>query len=76
MCLDIYRGVINTENVANEINAIFDILQGLDIKGTPNNVRILDATYNSLRNIYKELGGKENAGESRTEVDSCGRNAD
>ena len=69
-------GVANTENILKEINAIFDILQELDIKSTPNNVRILDATYNSLRDIYKELGGKENAGESRTEVDSCGRNAD
>ena len=55
-------GVVNTENIQKEINAIFDILQELDIKSTPNNVRILDATYNSLRDIYKELGGKENAG--------------
>ena len=60
-----------------EINAIFEILQGLDVKPTPNNVRILDATYNSLKKIYKELEEKENAGtEDRAKADSCGSNAD
>ena len=47
-----------------EISAIYDILQSLDIKPTPNNVQILDATYNSLRKIYKELEGLENVGTS------------
>ena len=47
-----------------EINAIFDILQGLDIKSTPNNVQILDATFNSLRKIYKELEESANVGNS------------
>ena len=47
-----------------EINAIFDILQGLDIKATPNNVQILDATFNSLRKIYKELEESANVGNS------------
>ena len=55
----------------DEITAIYDVLQSLEIKPTPNNVRILDATYNSLRKIYKELEEKENAGtENRAASDS------
>lgn len=61
----------------DEITAIYDVLQNLEIKPTPNNVRILDATYNSLKKIYKELEEKENAGtENRAASDSCGSNRD
>jgi hypothetical protein len=35
-----------------KIKAVFDTLQMLDIKATPNNVSILDAVFNTLREIY------------------------
>lgn len=58
----------------NEIDAIFDILQCLDIKPTQNNVQILNATFNSLRKIHNELEEKENAGaENGKTSDICGR---
>lgn len=45
----------------DEILAVFEILKDLEIKPTPNNVRIMDAVYNSLRKVYQEMGEKENA---------------
>lgn len=50
----------------DEIKAIFDVLQDLEIKPTPNNVRILDAVYNSLKKIYQETGEEENAASRET----------
>jgi hypothetical protein len=54
-----------------KINSVFDELQGLDIKGTPNNTSILSYVYQTLREIYNELGGSDNAGngESGNAVD-------
>lgn len=44
-----------------KINDVFTLLQGLDIKATPNNVSILNEVYLTLRGIYQEMGEKENA---------------
>ena len=38
------------------IEVIFEALQKLDIKATPNNVSILDGVYDVLRQIYQEEG--------------------
>lgn len=48
-------------NVKEVIQSIFDILQELDMKPTPHNVSIMDYVYQTLRNIYTEMGEKENA---------------
>lgn len=46
-----------------ELENIYNALQGLDIKGTPNNTAILDTVYTSLRWLYQEVekhaGGTE-----------------
>ena len=52
---------IDGGNMKDEILAVFEILKDLEIKPTPNNVRIMDAVYNSLRKVYQEMGEKENA---------------
>lgn len=44
-----------------KVNDIFTALQGLDIKATPNNVSILNGVFEILREIYQEMGEKENA---------------
>ena len=41
------------------IGGIYNALQDLDIKPTPENTRILTAVYNTLRDIYAELERKE-----------------
>lgn len=43
-----------------ELENIYNALQGLDIKGTPNNTAILDTVYAALRHLYGEVA--ENAG--------------
>ena len=53
-------------DIQNEIKAVFSVLQGLDIKATPNNVSIMDAVYNSLRAINSELEAKENVGDTES----------
>lgn len=42
-----------------KIGGIYNALQGLDIKPTPENARILTAVYNTLQDIYLELESKE-----------------
>lgn len=46
------------------IESVFNRLQELDIKATPNNVGIMDYVFQTLRNIYKEMEETENAGKS------------
>lgn len=43
-----------------ELEHIYNALQGLDIKGTPTNAAILDSVYTALRGLYREV--TENAG--------------
>ena len=49
----------------NKLETVFDSLQMLELKPTPNNVSILDGVYGILREIYKDLGGLEDGGESK-----------
>ena len=39
-----------------KIESVFNALQHLDIKATPNNVEILTGVYQVLRDIYEEGG--------------------
>ena len=45
-----------------KLTDIFNALQELELKPTPNNVSILDGVYAVLREVYKEMGEDENAG--------------
>lgn len=49
-----------------KIGGIYNALQELDIKPTPENARILTAVYNTLQDIYTDLE-KEEAKDERTE---------
>ena len=44
-----------------KLNDVFTALQELDIKATPHNVSILNGVFEILREIYQEMGEKENA---------------
>lgn len=61
-----------------ELEAVFNILQDLDMKPTPHNVNIMNAVYNSLRRIAAEMEEKENAGNAADgpTPDPDGRNHD
>lgn len=62
-----------------EIEAIFDVLQQLDIKPTHHNVTILCGVFNSLQKIKKELEESAdvgNATENGSTADPCGSNGD
>ena len=51
-------------DIKEKITGVFDAIQGLEIKATPNNVKILDAVYDTLKDIYAELSkeaGEEHA---------------
>lgn len=55
-----------------KIGGIYKALQGLDVKPTPENAKILTAVYNTLEDIYTELeaaerGGTEPGAQSGTE---------
>ncbi len=41
------------------IGGIYNALQALDIRPTPENARILTAVYNTLQGIYEELEKEE-----------------
>lgn len=58
-----------------KVNEIFDALQALEMKPTPNNVSIMNGVYAFLREIYNEMGETEN-GQGRDEADIRGRNDD
>ena len=49
-----------------KIGGIYKALQGLNVKPTPDNAKILTAVYNTLETIYNELEEQENG---RTEPD-------
>lgn len=58
-----------------KIEGVFNALQKLDIKGTPNNVEVLCEVYAVLRDVYQEMEEAEkNAGEKGPEADPGGRN--
>lgn len=44
-----------------KIESVFNALQELDVRPTPQNVSILNAVFEVLRGIYQEMGEKENA---------------
>lgn len=46
----------------DKIKEVFEVLQELDMKPTPNNVSIMDGVYAFLREVYKELEVQENVG--------------
>lgn len=54
----------------------FEVLQDLDIKATPSNVRILNAVYNTLREVYAELEEAERREADGPETDPGGRDED
>ena len=57
-----------------KLSDVYDSLQELDIKPTPNNVSIMAGVFSCLREIYKELEEKENVGsstENGTTADPC-----
>lgn len=39
----------------NKIEGVFNALQELELKPTPQNVSIMDSVYDILRGVYKEL---------------------
>ena len=49
------------------IGGIYNALQALEIKPTPENARILTAVYNTLQAIYEELEKKEMESDGRQE---------
>jgi hypothetical protein len=53
----------------NRIEWIFNSLQALDIKATPNNVSIMDGVFAELRGIYKEMEVSENGRKDGTAAD-------
>lgn len=62
-----------------KIEACFTRLQGLDIKPTLTNMETLVQTLYDLREVYQELEGLENVGESGKDgstPDPDGRNND
>lgn len=42
-----------------KLSKVYDVLQKLDIKPTPNSVAILDWVYTVLREIYEEVEEQE-----------------
>lgn len=45
-----------------KVKDIFEALQALDMKPTPRNTSIMSGVYDLLREIYGELEGMENVG--------------
>lgn len=50
-----------------KIGGVYNALQGLDLKPTPENAKIMTAVYNTLEDIYRALEADEHG---RTESDS------
>ena len=53
-----------------KIGGIYQALQGLELKPTPENAKIMTAVFNTLEDIYNELeeaenGRSESSSESR-----------
>lgn len=45
-----------------KIGGIYKALQGLELKPTPDNAKIMTAVFNTLENIYQELEAAEHGG--------------
>lgn len=43
----------------DKIGGIYKALQGLELKPTPENVRIMTAVFNTLEDIYSDLEAPE-----------------
>lgn len=57
----------------DRIEAVFNMLQALDIKATPHNVSIMSGVYAELRGIYQDMEVSENGSKDGTAVNSEGR---
>lgn len=57
-----FSGTHKVDGMKEQLESVFNALQDLEVKPTPNNVSILNAVYATLREIYKELGESENVG--------------
>ena len=53
-----------------KIGGVYNALQGLDLKPTPENAKIMTAVYNTLEDIYKKLEAEEHG---RAEPDTESR---
>lgn len=49
----------------DKINAVYDALQELDMKPTPNNTSIMAGVYRVLKDVYAELEEKEGKDDGR-----------
>ena len=56
-----FTGTHKGDGMKEKIESVFNALQELDVRPTPQNVSILNAVYEILRGIYQEMGEKENA---------------
>ena len=45
-----------------KIGGIYKALQGLELKPTPDNAKIMTAVFNTLEDIYQELEAAEHGG--------------
>lgn len=54
----------------------FDALKELEIRATPRNVQILNAVYNTLREIYAEMEEAERRETDGQAADPGGRDED
>ena len=53
-----------------KIDAVFNILQQLELKPTPNNTSIMCGVYNTLREVYQKLEEMEAKSECSTSKDT------
>lgn len=53
-----------------KIDAVFNILQQLELKPTPNNTSIMCGVYNTLREVYQKLEEMEANSECSTSKDT------
>lgn len=50
--------------IKEQVEAVFNTLQELNIEPTPHNVSILYGVYEVLRGLYNKIGDDENAGDT------------
>ena len=51
----------------DEVKSVFDLLQQLDMKPTPNNVSIMTIVYDTLRGLFNDQKEGENSGGSSSD---------
>lgn len=56
-----FTGTHKGDGMKEKIESVFNALQELDVRPTPQNVSILNAVFEVLRGIYQEMGENENA---------------